>query len=65
MTHRSIIKSVVTDAGIAQWQTVRYTESTKQPQQEAKVTILKLASGRIQSISYWNPESEPVDNFLK
>ena len=37
----------------------------KFPQQEGKVTILKLASGRIQSISYWNPESEPVDNFLK
>ncbi len=37
----------------------------KFPQQEGKVTILKLASGRIQSISYWTPESEPVDNFLK
>ena len=37
----------------------------KFPQQQGKVTILKLASGRIQSISYWNPESESVDNFLK
>jgi hypothetical protein len=37
----------------------------KFPQQEGKVTIFKLTSGRIQSISYWNPESEPVDNFLK
>ena len=37
----------------------------KFPTQEGKVTILKLTSGRIQSISYWNPESEPVDNFLK
>lgn len=37
----------------------------KFPQQEGKVTVLKLASGRIQSISYWNPESEPVDNVLK
>jgi len=37
----------------------------KFPQQESKVTVLKLASGRIQSIAYWNPESEPVDNFLK
>lgn len=37
----------------------------KFPQQEGKVTVLKLASVRIQSISYWNPESEPVDNFLK
>ena len=37
----------------------------KFPQQEGKVTVLKLASGRIQSISYWTPESEPVDNYLK
>lgn len=37
----------------------------KFPKQEGKVTVLKLASGRIQSIAYWNPESEPVDNVLK
>ena len=37
----------------------------KFPQQEGKVTVLKLASDRIQSISYWTPESEPVDNYLK
>ena len=37
----------------------------KFPQQEGKVTVLKLSSGLVQSISYWNPESEPVDNFLK
>ena len=37
----------------------------KFPQQEGKVTVLKLSSGLIQSISYWTPESEPVDNYLK
>lgn len=37
----------------------------KFPQQEGKVTILKLASGLIQSIAYWTPETEPLDNFLK
>jgi hypothetical protein len=37
----------------------------KFPQQEGKVTVLKLSSGLIQSISYWTPESESVDSFLK
>jgi hypothetical protein len=51
-THRIIL---LDDAGLI----------AKFPQQEGKVTVLKLTSGRIQSISYWNPESDPVDNFLK
>ena len=37
----------------------------KFPTQEGKVTVLKLSSGVIQSISYWNPETELLDTFLK
>jgi hypothetical protein len=33
--------------------------------QPGRVTVLALTSeGRIQKISYWNPDSEPVAGFL-
>jgi len=35
------------------------------PSQAAKVTILKLAGGRVVSILYWDPASEALDPLLK
>jgi hypothetical protein len=36
------------------------------PVQPGRVTVLALTSeGRIQKISYWNPDSEPVAGFLQ
>ncbi len=35
------------------------------PQQQGKVTVLKLAGGKVASIQYWNPASEAVDGYLK
>lgn len=35
------------------------------PQQKGKVTVLKLGSGKVTSIRYWDPATEGVDGFLK
>jgi len=35
------------------------------PQQPSKVTVLKLDGGKVGKISYWDPEKEGVDGFLK
>ena len=38
----------------------------KFPSQPGRVTVLALTpAGRIQKISYWNPDSEPVAGYLK
>lgn len=35
------------------------------PEQKGKVTVLGLSNGRVTSVSYWDPATEGVDNFLK
>jgi hypothetical protein len=36
------------------------------PAQPGRVTVLALtAAGRIQKISFWNPDSQPVEEFFK
>lgn len=35
------------------------------PQQQAKVTVLKLTGGKVTSIRYWDPATEGVDAYLK
>ncbi|BCX47066.1 conserved hypothetical protein [Haloferula helveola] len=37
----------------------------KFPEQQGKVTVLKLSGGKISSIKYWNPASEGIDAYLK
>lgn len=38
----------------------------KFPSQEGKVTVLKLnTAGKIQKVSYWDPATEKVDDYLK
>lgn len=37
----------------------------KFPQQGGKVTVLKLSKGKIQSVAYWTPGTDAVDDFLK
>lgn len=38
---------------------------SKFPEQKGKVTVLALAGGKVKSVSYWTPESEALDGFLK
>lgn len=35
------------------------------PEQKGKVTVLKLSSGKVASVSYWDPASEKLDAKLK
>ena len=35
------------------------------PQQPGKATVLALTDGKVQSISYWSPDTEGVDAYLK
>jgi hypothetical protein len=37
----------------------------KFPGQKDKVTVLKLAEGKVSSVQYWSPGAEPLDGFLK
>jgi predicted outer membrane lipoprotein len=37
----------------------------KFPQQEGKVTVLKLSSGKVESIGYWTPGVDSLDEILK
>lgn len=37
----------------------------KFPQEQNKVTVLKLSGGKVTSVKYWDPGAEGVDNFLK
>jgi hypothetical protein len=37
----------------------------KFPEQKNKVTVLKLAEGKVSSVQYWSPGAEPLDGFLK
>lgn len=37
----------------------------KFPEQTNKVTVLKLADGKVSSVQYWAPGAEPLDSFLK
>ena len=37
----------------------------KFPEQKNKVTVLKLAGGKVSSVQYWSPGAEPLDGFLK
>lgn len=34
------------------------------PEQKGKVTVLKLSDGKVVSVSYWDPSTEGVNNFL-
>ena len=38
---------------------------TRFPVSEGKVTVLALSGGKVTSIKYWNPASEPLDGYLK
>lgn len=38
---------------------------TKFPEQKNKVTVLKLAGGKVSSVQYWSPGAEQLDGFLK
>lgn len=35
------------------------------PQQEGKVTVLKISGGKVAAISYWTPGTDSVDDHLK
>ena len=35
------------------------------PEQAGKVTVLKLAGGRVVSVSYWDPGVDALDGFVK
>ena len=35
------------------------------PEQKGKVTVLGLENGKVQSVQYWDPAAEGVNNFLK
>lgn len=37
----------------------------KFPEQAGKVTVLKLAGGKVVSVSYWSPGVDALDGFLK
>lgn len=37
----------------------------KFPAQEGKVTVLKMSSGKVESISYWTPGTDALDGYLK
>jgi hypothetical protein len=37
----------------------------KFPEEKNKVTVLKLADGKVSSVQYWTPGAEPLDSFLK
>lgn len=37
----------------------------KFPEQKDKVTVLKLAEGKVSSVQYWSPGAEQLDSFLK
>ncbi len=37
----------------------------KFPEQKEKVTVLKLNDGKVSSVQYWTPDTEPLENFLK
>lgn len=37
----------------------------KFPQQAGKVTVLKIAGGKVSSVRYWDPKTEAVEGFLK
>jgi len=37
----------------------------KFPVQEGKVTVLKMSSGKVESISYWTPGTDALDGYLK
>ncbi len=37
----------------------------KFPEQKDKVTVLKIADGKVSSVQYWSPGAEPLDSFLK
>ena len=36
----------------------------KFPEQKGKVTVIKLASGKVASVTYWEPGTTPVDDIL-
>ncbi len=35
------------------------------PEQAGKVTVLKVSSGKVQSVTFWTPGTEAVDDYLK
>ena len=35
------------------------------PEQKGKVTVLGLSNGKVESVQYWDPSTEGVNNFLK
>ena len=35
------------------------------PEQKDKVTVLRLADGKVAAIGYWSPGAEPLDGVLK
>jgi hypothetical protein len=35
------------------------------PEEKGKVTVLHLSDGRIDSVRYWSPGEQPLDEFLK
>jgi hypothetical protein len=35
------------------------------PEETGKVTVLALKGGKIESVKYWNPGTDPLDDFLK
>lgn len=37
----------------------------KFPEQKEKVTVLKLSDGKVSSVQYWTPGTEPLESFLK
>ena len=37
----------------------------KFPQETGKVTVLKLGGGKVESVKYWNPGVDPLDDYLK
>lgn len=37
----------------------------KFPEEQGKVTVLKLSRGKVSSVKYWDPANEGVDAYLK
>jgi hypothetical protein len=35
------------------------------PEESGKVTVLALKDGKIESVKYWNPGTDALDDFLK